>query len=380
MLLLTADGKMWGCKGCCPTSLEAPKKQRRPLVASGCYYNNTCPRRRLRLLKDATGTLCRRGRQNTGSEVSLKPRAGRRSQPGVRRTWAAPSGVSPQNFQSSRPPGRASARRSLLLLLLLSGRVVGPTRLDDLLPQGAGLVVLVAVVGGGVDAAALVVADVDDHAGGGGGGGLELVLVSWNHTETDVVMQGHEVMTGGVRGRSQGEESGPTWSQLGDGTQQVVVDHRHGVLRLGPAHRGGGGGRDQELLSVLWRRSLASAAARASLKLILTRRNDLKYWNRTSGSKDRNRDSKLAWNRGGEPNTVSCSLTCASGRPNTSWWVTAATRQKRLHLVVLMCMMDPGSRSRLHPAQRGDGEEEEDEEEEGGERWSVAFPRVMRRK
>lgn len=49
------------------------------------------------------------------------------------------------------------------------------------------------------------------------------------------------------------------------------------------------------LKSVLWSRSLASAAARASLKLILTRRNDLKYWNCTSGSNERNKASKLAW-------------------------------------------------------------------------------------
>lgn len=49
------------------------------------------------------------------------------------------------------------------------------------------------------------------------------------------------------------------------------------------------------LKSVLCSRSLASAAARASLKLILTRRKDLKYWNCTSGSNERNRASKLVW-------------------------------------------------------------------------------------
>lgn len=48
------------------------------------------------------------------------------------------------------------------------------------------------------------------------------------------------------------------------------------------------------LKSVLCSRSRASAAARASLKLIRTRRKDLKYWNVTSGSKERNRASKLA--------------------------------------------------------------------------------------
>lgn len=39
-----------------------------------------------------------------------------------------------------------------------------------------------------------------------------------------------------------------TWSQLRDGTQQVIVDDRHGVLRLFPANRRGGRGGDQELL------------------------------------------------------------------------------------------------------------------------------------
>lgn len=47
-----------------------------------------------------------------------------------------------------------------------------------------------------------------------------------------------------------------TWSELRDGTQQVIVDDRHGVLRLFPAHRGGGRGGDQELL--LWFRGLQS--------------------------------------------------------------------------------------------------------------------------
>lgn len=41
-----------------------------------------------------------------------------------------------------------------------------------------------------------------------------------------------------------------TWSQFGDGTQQVVVDNRCGVVRLLPAHRRWGRRRDEELL--LW--------------------------------------------------------------------------------------------------------------------------------
>lgn len=45
-----------------------------------------------------------------------------------------------------------------------------------------------------------------------------------------------------------------TWSELGDGTQQVVVDDWRGVLGLFPAHWGGGRGGDQELL--LWFRGL----------------------------------------------------------------------------------------------------------------------------
>lgn len=49
------------------------------------------------------------------------------------------------------------------------------------------------------------------------------------------------------------------------------------------------------LKSVLCSRSRASAAASASLKLIRTRRKDLKYWNVTSGSNERNRASKLPW-------------------------------------------------------------------------------------
>lgn len=63
--------------------------------------------------------------------------------------------------------------------LLHSGRKVGAPRLDDLRPQGAGLVILVAVVGGRA-VAALVLADVDDDAGGGGGGSVQLVLVPWS--------------------------------------------------------------------------------------------------------------------------------------------------------------------------------------------------------
>lgn len=83
------------------------------------------------------------------------------------------------------------------------------------------------------------------------------------------------------------------------------------------------------------------------------------------------------------------SLTFASGQLNTSWLVTEDTRQKRLHLVVLMCMMgDPGSPSLLHlmpevRAQRHAGfsgsKDDDDSEEEGGnreDRWSVAFPSV----
>lgn len=54
------------------------------------------------------------------------------------------------------------------------------------------------------------------------------------------------------------------------------------------------------LKSVLCSRSRASAAARASPKLIRTRRNDLKYWNVTSGSNERNRASKLPWKEMGK--------------------------------------------------------------------------------
>ena len=60
--------------------------------------------------------------------------------------------------------------------LLDAGRVVGASRLDDLRPRWAGLVVLVAVVRGRA-VATLVLADVDDHAGGGGRGGVELILL-----------------------------------------------------------------------------------------------------------------------------------------------------------------------------------------------------------
>lgn len=60
--------------------------------------------------------------------------------------------------------------------LLDTGRVVGPSRLDDLWSWWAGLVVLVAVVGGRA-VAALILADVNDHAGGCGRGGVELVLL-----------------------------------------------------------------------------------------------------------------------------------------------------------------------------------------------------------
>lgn len=78
----------------------------------------------------------------------------------------------------SRGGGGAEGRRSLLD----SGREVGASRLDDLGPWGAGLVVLVAVVGSGAAVAAaanavLVLTHVHDHAGGGGCGRVELVLL-----------------------------------------------------------------------------------------------------------------------------------------------------------------------------------------------------------
>lgn len=41
-----------------------------------------------------------------------------------------------------------------------------------------------------------------------------------------------------------------TWSQFGDGTQQVIVDNRCGIVRLLPADRRRGRRRDEELL--LW--------------------------------------------------------------------------------------------------------------------------------
>lgn len=82
------------------------------------------------------------------------------------------------------PPPR-TFRRSLLD----SGGVVGTSRLDDLGPRLAGLVILVAVVGGRA-VATLVLADVDHHAGGGGRGSVELVLVPWeSHKEGEVQSQ-----------------------------------------------------------------------------------------------------------------------------------------------------------------------------------------------
>lgn len=41
-----------------------------------------------------------------------------------------------------------------------------------------------------------------------------------------------------------------TWSQFGDGTQQVIVDNRCGIVRRLPADRRRGRRRDEELL--LW--------------------------------------------------------------------------------------------------------------------------------
>lgn len=99
-----------------------------------------------------------------------------------------------------------------------------------------------------------------------------------------------------------------------------------------------------------------------------------------------------AWFAKGAREADRC-LTCASGWLNTSWLVTEATRQKRLHLVVLMCMMgDPGSRNLFHlkPEVRvkrvaetvfsgGEDDDGDDDGEEGGnrgDRRSVAFPRV----
>lgn len=73
---------------------------------------------------------------------------------------------------SRHTPDVPASRRSLLD----SRRVVGASRLDDLRPLGAGLVVLVAVVRGRA-VAMLVLAHVDDHAGGGGRGSVELVLL-----------------------------------------------------------------------------------------------------------------------------------------------------------------------------------------------------------
>lgn len=75
---------------------------------------------------------------------------------------------------------QATFRRSSLLD---SGRVVRASRLDDLWPRGAGLVVLVTVIGGGA-VAALVLTDVDNHTRGGGRGRVELVLLPWDSHKT----------------------------------------------------------------------------------------------------------------------------------------------------------------------------------------------------
>lgn len=61
--------------------------------------------------------------------------------------------------------------------LLNPGSVVGATRLNDLRPRGARLVLLVAVVGDRV-ADLLILADMDDHAGSGRGGSVEFILLS----------------------------------------------------------------------------------------------------------------------------------------------------------------------------------------------------------
>lgn len=73
--------------------------------------------------------------------------------------------------------GGGRGRRSLLD----PGREVGASRLDDLGPWGAWLVILVAVVRGGAAVTAavavLVLAHVHNDAGGGGRGRVELVLL-----------------------------------------------------------------------------------------------------------------------------------------------------------------------------------------------------------
>lgn len=90
-----------------------------------------------------------------------------------------PTNHSVVKLYSRRLLGELGGRRRRSLLD--SGREVGASRLDDLGPRGAGLVVLVAVVRGGAavtaGAAVLVLAHVHDHAGGGGRGRVELVLL-----------------------------------------------------------------------------------------------------------------------------------------------------------------------------------------------------------
>lgn len=101
--------------------------------------------------------------------------------------------------------------------LLNSRCVVRPSSLNDLWSWWAGLVILVAVIGCWA-VTAFVVAHMDDHAGSGWCCCVKLVL--------------------------------PPWPQFRDGTKQVIVDDRGGVLRLFPADWRGSRRRDQELL--LW--------------------------------------------------------------------------------------------------------------------------------
>lgn len=62
--------------------------------------------------------------------------------------------------------------------LLNPGRVIGATRLNDLRPRGASLVILVTVVGDRV-ADLLILADVHDHTRGGGGGSVKFILLPY---------------------------------------------------------------------------------------------------------------------------------------------------------------------------------------------------------
>lgn len=104
--------------------------------------------------------------------------------------------------------------------LLNSRCVVRPSSLDDLWSWGSGLVIQVAVIRGRA-VTAIIVADMDNHAGSGGCCSVKLILFPW--------------------------------SQLRDGTQQVIVDDWCGVLRLFPADRRRGRRWDQELLIWLGR-------------------------------------------------------------------------------------------------------------------------------